>query len=51
MLSTLTPPGLPQQLLADFARRTYGLDGVWSRLEGERDQNFRVTSPNGASCA
>ena len=49
MLSTLTPPGLPQQLLADFARRTYGLDGVWSRLEGERDQNFRVTSPNGAS--
>ena len=47
MLNTLSPPDLPQRVLAEFARETYGLEGRWSRLEGERDQNFRVTEDNG----
>ena len=47
MPSTLSPPDLPQRVLAEFARETYGLQGRWSRLEGERDQNFRVMDENG----
>ncbi|WP_373505826.1 aminotransferase class III-fold pyridoxal phosphate-dependent enzyme [Aestuariivirga sp.] len=49
MLNTLVPPNLPEQVLALFARGTYGLAGNWSRLEGERDQNFRVTATTGES--
>ncbi len=44
MISTLSPPDVPQLVLEDFARSVYGIAGEWARLEGERDQNFRVTS-------
>ena len=49
MLSTLTPPDIPTDVLGRFARERYGLQGQWLRLEGERDQNFRVTGGDGAS--
>jgi 4-aminobutyrate aminotransferase-like enzyme/aminoglycoside phosphotransferase (APT) family kinase protein len=42
MLKTLRPPELPLHSLRHFATKAYGLDGAWTRLEGERDQNFRV---------
>lgn len=48
MLKTLQPPDLPNEVIARFASDTYGLAGVWNRLEGERDQNFRVTDASGA---
>jgi 4-aminobutyrate aminotransferase-like enzyme/Ser/Thr protein kinase RdoA (MazF antagonist) len=47
MISTLSPPSIPQRVLEDFAQRAYGLTGQWSRLEGERDQNFRVKQTGG----
>lgn len=49
MLNTLRPPALPLDVLEAFAERSYGLSGVWSPLEGERDQNYRVRGPDGAS--
>ena len=49
MLDTLVPPDLPEQALSSFALGAYGLAGKWSRLEGERDQNFRVTAASGES--
>lgn len=42
MLKTLRPPDLPLDVLQTFAARAYGLSGNWSRLEGERDQNYRL---------
>ena len=42
MLKTLRPPELPLDALKRFAAKAYGLDGAWTRLEGERDQNFRI---------
>ncbi len=47
MLKSLTPPAVPLTVLGDFARTVYGLAGQWSRLEGERDQNLKVTEANG----
>jgi 4-aminobutyrate aminotransferase-like enzyme len=49
MLDTLRPPALPLDALQAFAERSYGLSGVWSPLEGERDQNYRVLLPGGES--
>lgn len=48
MLKTLRPPDLPSALLADYVLEAYGLSGTWTRLEGERDQNFRLTQADGA---
>lgn len=48
MLSTLRPPALPQDVLKKFADSTFGLKGQWSVLDGERDQNFRVTAADGS---
>lgn len=45
MTGTLRPPVLPRDVLAAFAARTYGIDGDWIPLQGERDQNFRVSTP------
>ena len=42
MLTTLHPPALPEAAIIAFAAKAYGISGDWSRLEGERDQNFRV---------
>jgi hydroxylysine kinase len=49
MISTLSPPEIPQRVLEEFANQTYGLAGDWSKLEGERDQNFRVTENGGSA--
>ena len=49
MLSTLTPPDIPAEVLARFALDAHGLKGQWTRLEGERDQNSRVTGDDGMS--
>ena len=48
MIDTLRPPELPLDVLSAFAGRVYGLDGAWTRLDGERDQNFRVSAPGGS---
>jgi 4-aminobutyrate aminotransferase-like enzyme/Ser/Thr protein kinase RdoA (MazF antagonist) len=49
MLKTLRPPDLPLDALAAFAATDYGLTGAWTRLEGERDQNFRILIADGGS--
>ncbi|WP_421695583.1 aminotransferase class III-fold pyridoxal phosphate-dependent enzyme [Aestuariivirga sp.] len=48
MLKSLTPPALPLEVLQSFAASTYGLAGVWTKLEGERDQNYKVTAADGS---
>lgn len=49
MLNSLRPPALPLDLLQAFAGHSYGLAGAWSPLEGERDQNHRITLAGGRS--
>jgi 4-aminobutyrate aminotransferase-like enzyme/aminoglycoside phosphotransferase (APT) family kinase protein len=49
MLKTLQPPDLPLEVLTAFAEERYGFTGSWTRLEGERDQNFRVRLGSGGS--
>ena len=49
MLKSLLPPTVPTAVLGEFTRVAYGLAGQWSRLEGERDQNFKVTEDDGKS--
>lgn len=49
MLDTLRPPALPLDVLRAFAQDCYGIDGTWSVLEGERDQNHRVKGADGTS--
>lgn len=43
------PPTFPLAQLRDAARELWGLDGEFAPLDGERDQNHRVTSADGAS--
>jgi 4-aminobutyrate aminotransferase-like enzyme/Ser/Thr protein kinase RdoA (MazF antagonist) len=43
------PPRLPLEQLAAFARDHWGAEGDWTPLDGERDQNHRVTAADGAS--
>jgi 4-aminobutyrate aminotransferase-like enzyme/Ser/Thr protein kinase RdoA (MazF antagonist) len=45
MVKSLHPPRLPLERLQAFAAEHYGLSGDWQALEGERDQNFRVSAP------
>jgi 4-aminobutyrate aminotransferase-like enzyme/tRNA A-37 threonylcarbamoyl transferase component Bud32 len=47
MIGTLEPPCLPEAVIRSFAAAVHGLCGDWVRLEGERDQNFRVVTPDG----
>ena len=49
MLNTLTPPQLPADVVEAFAAKVYGIAGGWTRLEGERDQNYRVSPPGAPS--
>ncbi|WP_146256039.1 aminotransferase class III-fold pyridoxal phosphate-dependent enzyme [Aestuariivirga litoralis] len=49
MLETLRPPALPLDVLQAFALQAYGLAGTWSALEGERDQNYRLSPADGRS--
>lgn len=39
---SLQPPSLPHGVIESFAAASFGLYGKWSRLSGERDQNFLV---------
>lgn len=39
---TLIPPAVPLETVRPFIRFAYGLEGEWTALEGERDQNFRL---------
>ncbi len=39
---TLIPPAVPLAQVQSFIRDAYGFEGEWSKLEGERDQNFRL---------
>ncbi len=48
-LQNFVPPAFDDARLQAFARDKYGIAGSWSRLEGERDQNFRVVEPGGAN--
>jgi 4-aminobutyrate aminotransferase-like enzyme/aminoglycoside phosphotransferase (APT) family kinase protein len=49
MLKTLTPPSIPLDVIRTFAEQAYGIAGTWTRLEGERDQNYRIR-PDGGAC-
>lgn len=40
-------PQLPERAVYDYLLRDYSLPGSLTRLEGERDQNFRLTEPEG----
>lgn len=40
-------PGLPVGMLKDFAAERFAVAGDFEPLQGERDQNFRVTSHEG----
>ncbi len=48
VLTTLPPAFTPDEV-AGIARDLYGLAGSLSPLDSERDQNFRVTEPDGTS--
>src|SRR5688500_2201703 len=43
------PARLPLERLVDFAREHWGVTGDFAPLEGERDQNHRVTARDGRS--
>ena len=43
------PARLPLDRLVDLAREHWGITGDFTPLEGERDQNLRVTAADGAS--
>jgi 4-aminobutyrate aminotransferase-like enzyme len=49
MLYTLRPPTHRLDVLQDIARMAYEISGEWKPLEGERDQNFRLTEAGGAA--
>src|SRR5262252_446899 len=43
------PPAFPLAQLRDCAREFWGLEGEITPLEGERDQNHRITAADGKS--
>lgn len=49
MLNTLFPPRIPRDVVERFAASQFALDGEWSPLDGERDQNFRIRTGAGTS--
>ncbi|MDH5622438.1 MAG: phosphotransferase [Gammaproteobacteria bacterium] len=42
------PPTLPEAVVADAVAQQYGLRGAWRQLVSERDQNFKLTTADGA---
>lgn len=40
------PPDFPVELIAAHVAREYGLEGSWQPLDGERDQNLRLLTPD-----
>jgi 4-aminobutyrate aminotransferase-like enzyme/Ser/Thr protein kinase RdoA (MazF antagonist) len=47
LLEKLDAPKLDLACVKSRVRETYGLDGVWSELGGEREQNFRLALQTG----
>ena len=47
LLSSIKAPNLPPELIERAVAEAYGLDGQWRVLGGEREQNFRLTTPDG----
>ncbi|PDT27939.1 hypothetical protein CO660_19780 [Rhizobium sp. L9] len=48
LLASIAAPDLPQALVASRVAAAYGLNGSWRRLGGEREQNFRLVTADGA---
>ena len=48
-LTSLKPPEIRADMLRGFVKSVHGIDGAWSRLDGERDQNFRIVDASGAA--
>ncbi len=48
-LTNLKPPEIRADMLRGFVKSVHGIDGTWSRLDGERDQNFRLVEASGAA--
>jgi 4-aminobutyrate aminotransferase-like enzyme/Ser/Thr protein kinase RdoA (MazF antagonist) len=48
LLASIAAPDLPQALVERRVASVYGLTGSWRRLGGEREQNFRLVTANGA---
>ena len=46
-LTNLKPPEIRADMLRGFVTSVHGIDGAWSRLDGERDQNFRIVEASG----
>ncbi|MGH8224340.1 MAG: hypothetical protein ACREQZ_15330 [Woeseiaceae bacterium] len=44
-----TPARFPLGRLMDFAREHWSVEGEFTPLDGERDQNHRVTTADGTS--
>jgi Ser/Thr protein kinase RdoA (MazF antagonist) len=48
LLASIAAPDLPQALVERRVASVYGLTGSWRRLGGEREQNFRLVTADGA---
>lgn len=44
-----TPPTFAEEVLRPFLKQRYGVTGDFTRLAGERDQNFRIQTTGGAA--
>lgn len=51
MLRSIRAPELAQAVIARRVEEAYGLSGEWRKLGGEREQNFRLMTANGAAFA
>jgi 4-aminobutyrate aminotransferase-like enzyme/Ser/Thr protein kinase RdoA (MazF antagonist) len=49
MLAGIKAPSLPLELIQTRVAQVYALSGEWRQLGGEREQNFRLTTPDGAA--
>jgi 4-aminobutyrate aminotransferase-like enzyme len=43
----LCPPMIAEAPIRAFVQESFGLEGNWTRLDGERDQNFRIEHRDG----
>lgn len=44
----MLPPSLPIGLVRQAVQDNFALEGEWTRLDGERDQNFRLAASTGS---
>lgn len=49
MLAGIKAPSLPLDVVQARVAEVYGLNGEWKQLGGEREQNFRLTTADGAA--